>query len=356
MFGSLRFLLAYLVVVSHLVGSEYVAHFGFYAVIGFFVIAGFIITSALNEVYRFDGFRFWTNRALRLLPPYYLVSLITLAVVVAVPDQAGQFLKFWRADMTLGDVLNNLAVLPLQLPQTPFRMVPPFWSVALEIEMYLLLYLLVARRLAYAAIAGAVGLWYHLACDYSGFTWGAHYFTAFSAVLPFAAGALVYFLRARGLGAVSAPAAAAAFLAWFANMLAGGAVLPDSYIFGAGYYLGIALFTVLVAGLAGRQFAPPLRRLDATLGEWAYFVFLVQWLAGFAVAAILMPGQWRGWTLLLAATPAIVAAGAGLAVLNRRLVEPLRDLVRHAPAPVMLLDPHPEEPAERPASRRMRPA
>ena len=91
MFGLLRFLLAYLVVVSHLVGSEYVAHFGFYAVIGFFIIAGYIITSALNEVYHFDGVRFWTNRALRLLPPYYLVCVITLAVVAAVPDQAGQY-------------------------------------------------------------------------------------------------------------------------------------------------------------------------------------------------------------------------------------------------------------------------
>jgi peptidoglycan/LPS O-acetylase OafA/YrhL len=333
MFGLLRFLLAYLVVVSHLVGSEYVAHFGFYAVIGFFIIAGYIITSALNEVYHFDGVRFWTNRALRLLPPYYLVCLITLAVVAVVPDQAGQFLKFWRADMTFGDVAANLAVLPLQLPTTPFRMVPPFWSVALEIEMYLLLYLLVARRLAFAVTAAAVGLWYHLACAYAGFTWGAHYFTAPSAVLPFAAGALIYFLRGRELGTVSAPAAGAAFAAWFANMLAGGSIFPDSYVFGVGYYLGIVLFTIVAAGLAGRQFAPALRRLDTTLGEWAYFVFLVQWLAGFAVAATLMPGQWRGWTLLFVATPAIVAAGAGLALLNRWLVEPLRDLVRHAPQP-----------------------
>lgn len=37
MFGSLRFLLAYLVILSHLVGTEYVGHFGFYAVRGFFV-------------------------------------------------------------------------------------------------------------------------------------------------------------------------------------------------------------------------------------------------------------------------------------------------------------------------------
>jgi peptidoglycan/LPS O-acetylase OafA/YrhL len=75
MLGILRFLLAYLVVVSHLVGTEYVAHFGFYAVRGFFVISGFLMTATLNEVYAFCGTRFWLNRALRLLPPYFLVCL-----------------------------------------------------------------------------------------------------------------------------------------------------------------------------------------------------------------------------------------------------------------------------------------
>ena len=58
---------------------EYVAHFGFYAVRGFFVISGLMMTAALNEVYGFDGVRFWTNRALRLLPPYYLVCALTLS-------------------------------------------------------------------------------------------------------------------------------------------------------------------------------------------------------------------------------------------------------------------------------------
>ena len=85
MFGSLRFLLAFLVILSHLVGTEYVAHFGFYAVRGFFVISGLMMTAALNEVYGFDGVRFWTNRALRLLPPYYFVCALTLLAIAVAP-------------------------------------------------------------------------------------------------------------------------------------------------------------------------------------------------------------------------------------------------------------------------------
>ena len=258
MFGQLRFLLAYLVVVSHLVGSNYLAHFGFYAVVGFFVIAGFVMTSALNEVYHFDGIRFCINRALRLLPPYYIVSAITLVVVAAVPDQAGEYLKFWHADMQLRDVLLNFAVLPMQTTDPTFRMVPPFWSIAIEVQMYVMLYLMIARRLGWALVALTVGLCYHLACTYANLGWAVHYFPVPSAVLPFAAGALVYFMRQRELWSVAPSVAFVAFAVWCANMLAGGWIFPDSYVFGIGYYVGIVLFTVVVAGLAGLQLAPML--------------------------------------------------------------------------------------------------
>ena len=108
--------------------------------------------------------------------------------------------------------------------------------------------------------------------------------------------------------------------------------LPDSYVFGLGYYVGVALFTVVVASLAGRRFSPALEWIDRKIGEWSYFVFLVQWLGGFAVSVTLLHGETRGWTLLIVATPVIVAAGAGLAQLNHRLVEPLRDVVRASSA------------------------
>ncbi len=342
MLGILRFLLAYLVVVSHLVGGEYFAHFGFYAVRGFFVISGFLMTSALNEVYHFDGVRFWTNRALRLLPPYFLVCSITMAAIALLPSEAGQFLKFWRADPQLRDVLLNLSILPLQFPDPAFRLVPPYWSVAVEIDMYLLLYLIIARRMAWALVALTASLSYHLACAYAGVTWGAYYFTAPSAVLPFAAGALLYFVLKGKLLTVSPAIAAIAFVAWSMNLLAGGWIFDSSYIFGLGYYLDTILFTIVVGGIAWRRFHPLVRPVDKALGEWAYFVFLVQWLAGFAVVVAFHPGQSRGWAILLAATPVAVLASAGLALLNKKFVEPLRDQVRDAPAaavPAMSLIP-----------------
>ncbi|MGA7803750.1 acyltransferase family protein, partial [Bradyrhizobium sp.] len=207
MFGSLRFLLAYLVILSHLVGTLYVAHFGYYAVRGFFVISGFMMTAALNEVYAFDGLRFWTNRALRLLPPYYFVCLLTLAAIALAPEQASAYLKFWRGVPSLDDLLANAGVLPLQLTYTSFRLIPPYWSVAIEIDMYLMLFLITSRRMEWALLTLVAGLTVQLVSFHDFAGWGFNYFTAPAGVLPFAIGAVLYFLRRRGLP-TAAPRAA----------------------------------------------------------------------------------------------------------------------------------------------------
>jgi peptidoglycan/LPS O-acetylase OafA/YrhL len=331
MFGSLRFLLAYLVIVSHLVGTEYVAHFGFYAVRGFFVISGLMMTAALNEVYAFDGVRFWINRALRLLPPYYLICALTLLAVLLAPAQAAAYLKFWHGVPDLAGLLINLTVLPLQLPYGAFRFIPPFWSVAIEIDMYLLLFLVVARRMAWAVVALVAGLSFQLVCIYDATNWGVDYFTAPSAVYPFAVGAVLYFLRRRALWIAGPRAAACAFAAWLGNMLAGGTLLPMSWIFGPGYFFDTICFAIVVSGLSAlsdRQFGPVVQRIDRTLGEWSYFAFLVHWLAGFLVACMLLNVDRRGWAMLLAVTPVVLVASAAFAWLSRALLEPLRDRVR----------------------------
>ena len=333
MFGSLRFLLAYLVILSHLVGTEYVAHFGFYAVRGFFVISGLMMTAALNEVYGFDGVRFWTNRALRLLPPYYFVCALTLIAVAAAPSEAAGYLKFWRGLPDAGELLINLAVLPLQFTYGSMRLVPPFWSVAIEIDMYLLLYLVVSRQMSWALIALAAGLTFQLACVYDAMNWSLTYFTAPSAVLPFAVGAVLYFLRRHGRWVATPRAAGCAFLVWLANMLAGGTVFPASYIFGWGYLLDTVCFAIVVSGLStlsSQQFGPLVERIDRMLGEWSYFAFLVHWLAGFLVVGILLDGETRGWILLFAVTPLVLVASAAFAMLNRKFLEPLRSRVRRS--------------------------
>jgi peptidoglycan/LPS O-acetylase OafA/YrhL len=332
MFGSLRFFLAYLVVLSHLTGSVYAHHLGYYAVRAFFVISGFVITSALNEVYQFDGARFWTNRLLRLLPPYYMVWLLTLIAVILLPVESGQYLSAWHHgkslhDWTLDGILN-LLVIPLQFAAPEFRLIPPYWSIAIEIEMYLVLYLLAARNIRLAAAVLAVGICYHVVEVLLGSGWGARYYTAAGAMMPFASGALIYFLGKRNLLRVTPGMTMLAFGVWLANLVLAGWTLPESFVFGTGYYLNSIVFMIVVAGLAQNPFGTSVARIDRTLGEIAYPVFLSQWLVGFIVALMFFPGIWRGWTLTLVATPFIIVAGFGLALLNRRFVEPARTRLR----------------------------
>jgi peptidoglycan/LPS O-acetylase OafA/YrhL len=332
MFGILRFGLAYLVLLSHLVGSEYLAHFGFYAVRGFFVMSGFIMTAALNDVYRFDGFRFWVNRLLRLLPLYYVVCILTLAAVQLMPNEASSFLHFWRYENRHHDLLMNFLVLPLQFTEPTFRMVPPYWSIAVELVMYFLLWAFIARREAFAVIAFGTGLVFHVACAEQGFDWGARYFTAPSAVMSFALGAMIYFLRARGALKVGPRVGCVALAAWTVNLVAGAVVLPASWAYEGGYYLGTFCFALVVAGFASGEmrewFSARAREADALFGELAYPFFLLQWLGGFMVAMALDPGTWRGWVLTLVATPIIFCLSYGLAMFNRAFVEPVRTRVR----------------------------
>lgn|SRR5579871_1445535 len=330
MFGTLRLFLALMVVMSHLPGSSYLLHFGFYAVRGFFVISGFVITAGLHEVYGFDGKRFWANRLLRLLPPYFVVCLLTLLIVTAFPAEAGAYLPSWRSDSPSVDAVLNLLVIPLEYTETHFRLVPPYWSVAVELQMYGLLFIAAARseRLALATLwFGAV---YHLACIFSDLDFTARYSAAPSAALSFAAGAAAYFWSKRGALDVTPSTAALALVMWLANTVAAGSALTDEYAYGPGYYFASFLFLVGVAGLSKVQAAPLVGWIDRLLGEIAYPVFLVHWLAGFLTALTIGQGQWRGWTLAIASLPLIFAIAIALAWLNRRLVEPIRQQWRCA--------------------------
>jgi hypothetical protein len=179
MFGSLRFLLAYLVILSHLVVTDYVAHF-------------------------------------RLLWPYYLVCPLTLAAIAVAPAQAAEYLKFWRGAPGLDDLLPNISVLPLQLTYASFRLIPPFWSVAIEIDMHLG----VSRRMEWAILTLVAGLTFQLAWAYDGMGGSVSYSTA-PAVMPFAIGAVLYFLHRRYLWAATPGVTALAFAAWLCNLLAG---------------------------------------------------------------------------------------------------------------------------------------
>lgn len=327
MFGSLRFALAFLVVVSHLAPAPETAHLGYYAVRVFFVLSGYVVTHALNETYRFEAGRFWANRLLKLLPPYWLACGATLALLAAAPRAAAEFLPYWNHELAWRPVVLNLLVAPLQFKEPALRLVPPSWSLPVELAQYLALSVFVARRPRNALIALAIGVAYHLACFEQDLGWESRYFPAPAAALSFSVGALLWFGVRSGLAAMGPVWTAPCLALWVANLCAG-SFLPDSYDFGWGYYLNVTFAAAVVLSLTEIQAGPVFARLDRALGGLAYPIFLLHWLAAFAVHLAFPDMPMRGWVFLSLAVPVLLVGAFALFALEQALVEPLRSRIR----------------------------
>jgi peptidoglycan/LPS O-acetylase OafA/YrhL len=335
--GTFRFVLALIVVFSHLAGSKYAAHMGFYAVRAFFVLSGYVMTCALNEVYGNDGLRFWSNRLLRLLPPYYAVCLATVLAVRLCPEHAAAFLPHWGFAMTSNEVAGNLLVEPLAFTELKLRLIPPVWSVAIEIMMYFILYVGMGRSLRGALLCLACGVAVHSASLVMDAPFGERYFTPAAALFSFALGATLYFALREDAKPVDVKLGALATAAWAINLLAQGRLLPNGYALHAGFYVNTVLAALVVVFLSRLDPGPRLKDLDQALGHLSYPVFLCQWLGGFVAYLIWSGAPSRGWGLALGALPVILVLSAALALACQLFIEPLRARIRAAeplgPAP-----------------------
>jgi len=154
MLGTLRLVLALLVLLSH-AGVRWAGlNPGVIAVVGFYAISGYVMTGLVRRHYdrpsRVPGF--YADRALRLLPAYYAVAAAALAwFLVHGPEPL-----FLQRSPGGVDLLNNLLVVPMNYfmwnDSDKFALVPPAWSLACEIQFYLLFPFLVYARLRLPAL------------------------------------------------------------------------------------------------------------------------------------------------------------------------------------------------------------
>ena len=329
--GTFRFLLAVVVVFSHLVGARYTAHMGFHAVRAFFVLSGYVMTSALNEVYGRDGIRFWSNRFLRLLPPYYAVCFATVLAIRLCPEHAAAFLPRWGFAMTSNELAENLLVAPLAFEDLKFRLVPPAWSVAVEIMMYFILYVGMARSLRGALLCLTFGVAVQCAWLVMGAPFDERYYSPAGALLSFSLGATIYFARKDDVRPADIKLGALATVGWVINLLAEGPLFRDGYALYGGFYVNIVLAALVIIFLSGLNPRPRLKGLDQALGHLSYPVFLCQWLGAFLAYLIWSGAPSRGWLLAFSALPIILMLSAALAWAHQLFVEPLRARIRTAP-------------------------
>lgn len=322
MFGIYRFLLACMVVCGHtwfsvLGRPNWV---GTYAVFGFYVLSGYLMTRVLHETYGYGPraiLRFLGNRALRIFPAYWCAMALMVGLLVAVPDITGKGNWMVYLPRDISQWFFSIVILGIDYTFTP-RLVPPSWSLHVEICFYLLLALGLSRTRTITVLwVAASAAWTAYAVS-TGVPFGERYATVLGGSLAFGAGSLAYFSPSPSSPVAATPIRVLLAVAFFFHTLVTGFVYQSSD--GPAFYFSLLLATVATVALRDVRPAPRARAIDNRLGDLAYPIFLlhmpvaylVQWL--FPVAA----GPPRSW--YLATMPPLLLASF---LLNRFVEKPI---------------------------------
>jgi len=194
--GSLRFLLAMIVVYAHYFPN--IGHVGKFAVMGFFVVSGYLITRVVGGPYSngFDGLkRFAANRILRIYPTYWVCALISLIVIIIYPTQAFNIKPSMQIPHSGWEWFLQVVIFGLLDPESgrnEVMLVPVAWSLSVELFFYVVIALFASRSkyvtLAWFGLSGFIAT-YHV--FYSSID--RAYFSYDGTMIAFAAGATLYF-------------------------------------------------------------------------------------------------------------------------------------------------------------------
>lgn len=269
--GSLRLLLALLVLLSHADFRILQLNPGVTAVIGFYLISGYVMAGLVERHYAAPHRMpwFYLDRLLRLMPQY----LIYAAAVLVWQLWTGARTLFLARDPTWGDLFNNLTVVPLNFymynGSDQYTLIPPAWSLGAELQFYLLApAMLIWPRLG-LALAGA-SLLVHVGALHGWLNTDWYGYRLLPGILwVFGLGMLMFHwhrLRPRWATALAVAAPVLALLTWLYLRSRGLHAAPYHQEVLVGWALGVPL----VHWLSRR----PSGAADQLAGDLSYGVFL----------------------------------------------------------------------------------
>jgi peptidoglycan/LPS O-acetylase OafA/YrhL len=151
MSGYIRFFLAVIVLISHFDFWMDTTNPAIVAVTCFYMLSGYVVAHLLIKVFPKKArlMVFYLERILRIYPAYLFVSFLTLLFLAVT--------RFGNPTLTFDRVLLNLLIVPvnyytfiectvLVVPPVRLLVIPPAWSLATELQAYLILPFIVRFR------------------------------------------------------------------------------------------------------------------------------------------------------------------------------------------------------------------
>lgn len=290
MFGTYRTILAVMVVFTHLAG---VRGSGSYAVFGFYTLSGYLMTLVMHRGYGYCAagiYQYGLNRALRVFPLYWIAALFSVALILwAGKDFAAGYRTVMSIPENIWTALQNIFLaFP---PSSDTRLVPPAWSLTVEIFFYVAIGLGLSKTKGTAWVWFILSVAYHVIVSVLRLGWAYKYHIIPAASLPFSTGALVYLYKDEiralidrlNLNREYIPHLLVALM--FVN-------LEVSYLLGTtgglSFYANYLINAAIVMSLSNRDslFGIP-GKFDRWMGEFSYPVFLIHYQVGLLVVIVL---------------------------------------------------------------------
>lgn len=298
MLGSTRFFLALFVAVSHFPADGMKLNLGAVAVVCFYFISGYLMRRSYDRFVSNSpspALDFYRDRLLKLFPQYAIVLCLTFAATshfgssVAVPvlNQEATFSKVLLNYLLLpaNYVFGPLAIKAL----LPHPIIPPAWSLATEFHFYLLLPLVATLSKRYWAVL-LIGA---LLIQFSSFFYATGAYSSNIFGYRYIFGVLGIFLYGYAFASTDDRFFGAAVVAvWllfcFFLFLIGPALRIWENPFVQEVLVGgfIALPLGILITKSGAL--PRLKRLDNFMGDLAYPIFIVHFLAFYLTEKVLL--------------------------------------------------------------------
>ena len=311
--GVYRLLLAVLVALSHM-GIKFAGlNPGVVAVISFLIISGFVMTSLIERNYNALSKvgLFYVDRALRLYPQFLFYLCMSCAVIYFLLPGTPQ-----AAELTFRHIVANLTIVPLDFYMFGLagtELMPPAWSLGLELCFYLAIPFLLIFKLRGVAVVLSVAVFLVACLGY--INTDVYGYRLLPGVLfMFLCGSYLYGKQAKGRLIVAGTLVGAALL--FIAIMAG---WIERRPFNAEVTLGVALGIPAVFLLTKLRQHP----LDEFFGNISYGVFLNHFVAMYLLRA-LWPLAYIGWY-----TEAVMVLSFVMSIVSYHAVERPALKLRH---------------------------